>query len=69
MANPFCDRLKQSLTSNTIQHGFVFSKSSTYDLENKGYYVTTYSNGVIRANVLKSHIKALHKKVFKFDVL
>ena len=39
-----------------------FSKSSHCYLENKGYYVTTCSEGVIRANLLKSYLIALHKK-------
>ena len=39
-----------------------FSKSFHCYLKNKSYYVTTCSEGVIRANLLKSYLIALHKK-------
>ena len=41
---------------------FLFFPNRLIAIQNKSYYVTTCSEEVIRANLLKSYIKALHKK-------
>ena len=48
MANPSC--------------GLGNPEPTHCDLENRSYYVMTCSEGVTRANLSKSYIKALHKK-------
>ena len=60
MANPFCGLGNHSHPTQFSM--FLFSPNRLIAIQNKSYYVTTCSEEVIRANLLKSYIKALHKK-------